>query len=596
MGAFDFVEDRPDPNVPEDDFVRDMRFLLPVARLNIFEHWLYREFDRTLDVRLERHPIRELREELVKECQVFSDEEFDRLLGYETDKNKYSPTVVSRPQDVAELLSNNSPERRLKALERLSVEKSLEITSKIAWALIDSELNVRRRAVLEIAARIQESPAVARGLSGPLLFALAVAHRDSAELGYSSSALCQMRNHRADLRHWLRAVHLAPAVGLVALLSKTLYQLEWLAIDYEEDPALGKTLDQKVVVVVKRIEGPKDQAFPPAARYRPDLVGRDSWRPYYTGMLIAIDLKEDEISEKRAIWYRYFVEPYDLVLFPEFLAVTVGNGVLFTDKNGGDEKQIKSPWFAQIHSLDASPDGRRLLVTSSGFDALIEFAIDDGALQWTWFAFEHEFGASSSPWRVSRSQTDVEDLRRHGLRALLVEDPHKHAGFGLPTQYRSHLNDARYIDQRRIAATLAQLGHAVILDRQTERPEIVLTGLQAPHGFVPMQDGFVICDTQRGRMLQLDKRFNVRRQIYLSGLGGVTNRRIDGVEWLQGAAHLRDDLFLLIDGARDCIWLIDVASRKYRKIAHSDRWRVHRVVPVRSQNSRRFTQDAQMGS
>jgi hypothetical protein len=133
-----------------------------------------------------------------------------------------------------------------------------------------------------------------------------------------------------------------------------------------------------------------------------------------------------------------------------------------------------------------------------------------------------------------------------------------------------------------IACTIAHLGHAITIDRPSGESTIQVTGLQAPHGLSPINDGFVLCDTQRGRLLLLDKSFEVQREVHLSSLGGKNDRwRRDGDEWLQAATQVEEGLFLLVDGARNCLWLIDVVHETFRRIGHPIDWRVHRAVTLR---------------
>jgi hypothetical protein len=590
MGAFNFIEDQPKELLPKDDFTRDMRFVLPTDRMKDFESWLFIELSQNIDSKIERHPIRELREELVTECNIFSNIEFDRLL-YHRDTEIVCDTPIEHPsQYINILLTDESSQRRLEAIKRLKnnididmqrIEK-IEILSKLGWALEDENKAIKNIAIRSIIDQMEYCPAIIKGLGSPILNAI---QKNQDVINQAKPILDQIDILRGDLgtfKHWLKSYDPSLKDQTVVSLYRTLSATDWIVKDYTEDPLLGTTLESYICMVVKRVEDAKDWVFPSPPHCRPDYIGRDSWRPYYNGMLTVFPFQSEAINTEATIWHHHFIEPYDFAVIRDFLAVSTGNAIKLINVQTKETKVIENQWFAQIHSIDKSPSSDKLLITSSGFDALIEISIDDGTISWEWFSCEQEFGMTISECRMSRSESIANDARSNGFRCFFIGPDPGSLRFGIPTIYRNHLNDGRYVDENNITFTLAHLGHAAILNRTTGEIEITITGLRAPHGFIPFDDGYIACDTQRGRLILLNKSFDVEKEIYLTGMGGLTDRKRDGAEWLQGAAHIENGLFLLIDGARDCLWIIDIHKKKYRRIKFSNTWRVHRAVPIQS--------------
>jgi hypothetical protein len=308
-------------------------------------------------------------------------------------------------------------------------------------------------------------------------------------------------------------------------------------------------------------------------------VGRDSWRPYYNGKLMIVSSDCDEITNSTRFASRDFTEPYDVAFSRSSIFVTTGNGVSELDFALKERRTWSCDWFAQIHAIDISSDERRLLVTSSGFDGLLEFDVESQQRRWEWFAFDHMNYESTTSYCVTGSEADAIRRKRSGHSAVVVDEPRKWGGYGLPTRYRLHLNDARYSDPDRILITMAHLGACFTINRSSASAVPLLTGLQAPHGLVNLPGGgLCVADTRRGRILILGEGGAVKRAIYFQGLPGLTDRRRDGFEWIQNVASMAPNV--LFDGGRDCIWLIDIVRRTYRGIKTPSDWRIHRALTV----------------
>lgn len=569
LGAFGFLEDTGHP-----DFHKDLRFLLPTKKVFEFEQWLSIQLDRRVNPRIERHPVRELREELEYELGVFNHEEFDDLLRPPVQSDIKPYFVQEKIQD---LWRQEDTSGKIDAIRTLSKQDNPAVRIKIRHALGDSDPEVRKEALRSLADLMADYLPARRGISLPYLESLA----EITDPGCDFETLLSSTSREKVIAKWLKSIGIrAIEREFASLLSENIGTYESLIHNYQEDPSLAKNEPINLLISVKRIEDPKEEVFHHKPYSRPDLVGRESWRPYYNGLILSIPLSCQTIGEGYATWKRSLTEPYDFVVSKDNILVSVGNGIIYLDKELNEVRELSSEWFAQIHSLDISKNKESLLVTSSGFDAILEISINTGKKTWDWFAFEHGF-ASTSPFKIARSNKQAKILEASGYNVCLTDDFKDDSGFGIPTRYRVHINESRYASDNRILVTIAQDGSAIIINRKSKSGKEWIAGLLTPHSFTEISKGcYYITDTRSGRLLISDSRGEIDRQITLSGLPGLTNRSRDGVEWLQSAVMIKPGLFLLVDSARDHLVLVDVDSKIYRLIETPNCWRIHRVLPV----------------
>ena len=140
-----------------------------------------------------------------------------------------------------------------------------------------------------------------------------------------------------------------------------------------------------------------------------------------------------------------------------------------------------NPWLNQGHTVEFSPDGKKLLVASSGFDAVFEFDTESGEVVWQWFAWDHGFDRSKLGHYVVRSKARREALAAMGHEVLLADNPEKYP-FGIPTRQKpAHLNSACYDSDGKILVTLFHQGAGYVIERSTGEAEEVISGLSNPH-------------------------------------------------------------------------------------------------------------------
>jgi hypothetical protein len=331
---------------------------------------------------------------------------------------------------------------------------------------------------------------------------------------------------------------------------------------------------------------------------RPNLgvFGRETARPYVLGIVATFSLAHDRFdwSLAEAEWAFSAIEPYGVAAGQNKMALATAKSVQLINLDTGEARLCHNPWLNQGHTVEFSPDGEKLLVGSSGFDAVFEFDTATGAVLWQWFAWDQGFDRSKLGHYVVRSAARYKVLAAMGHKVLLVENPEKHP-FGIPTRQKpAHLNSAHYDSDGRILVTLFHQGAGYIIDRNTGKAQEVISGLSNPHKLSRRKrGGYFISDTKVGKLIFLNEEFHRDYEISLVGTPGVS-RPPDLSEFLQNTTELREDLFACIDIHRSSLWLIDVKRRRYRGIKFPPEWSVHDVARLGQEN--RFRMESLIGT
>jgi hypothetical protein len=312
------------------------------------------------------------------------------------------------------------------------------------------------------------------------------------------------------------------------------------------------------------------------------VFGREEARPYVLGIVAAFRLAHDRLdwSLAEAKWAFSSVEPYGVDATENKMALATAESVQLIDMDTGEAKLCHNPWLNQGHTVEFSPDGKKLLVGSSGFDAVFEFDTESAEVVWKWFAWDHGFDRSNLGHYVVRSKARRKALVALDHEVLLIDHPEKYP-FGIPTRQKpAHLNSACYDSYGRILVTLFHQGAGYVIDRNTGEAEEVISGLSNPHKLSRRKrGGYFISNTKGGRVIFLDEEFRPEFEVALAGTPGVV-RPPQLSEFLQNTTELREDLFACIDIHRSSLWLIDVNRRKYRGIKFPAEWSVHDVAGV----------------
>lgn len=350
--------------------------------------------------------------------------------------------------------------------------------------------------------------------------------------------------------------------------------------NFRNDCHLGREL--RIVATVKNCFQVDKNSRQEAqrARQNPEIHGREKVRPFYYGLVAAYSLEHDRFTWDLADaeWSFSSLEPYCIDLFGNLMALCGGNYVELLDLDSGAKRSFQHPWLRQAHSVQFSGDGRRLLVSSSGFDAVFEFEVATGKTCWEWFAWDNGLDQSRLGDYYVRTQARAEALTAQGHKVVLVDDPAQHE-LGIPTRFCPvHINGAFYDHDENVLVTLFQQGAAIRVEKATGATTNIAEGLVNPHKFHPRRGGgYYVADTRRGELLLLDSGFGVERRISLRTAPGEV-RSASLTEFLQSVSELDDGLFACVDIHRSTLWLIDVNARRYRGVRFPREWSVHEVA------------------
>ena len=349
---------------------------------------------------------------------------------------------------------------------------------------------------------------------------------------------------------------------------------------YRQDFHLGR--DLRIIATVKNCFQVDKNIRQEAQRNKqnPEIHGREKVRPFYYGLVAAYSLKHDQFSWNLADaeWSFSSLEPYCVDVFDNLMALCGGNYVEIVNMSNGVKRSLTHPWLRQAHSVQFSKDGRRLLVSSSGFDAVFEFDVATGKTCWEWFAWDNGLDQSRLGEYYVRTRERAEELEAQGHKVVLVDDPSQHE-LGIPTRFCPvHINGAFYDREENVLVTLFQQGAAIRVDKATGATTDIASGLINPHKLHPRSaGGYYVADTRRGELLLLDDGFQVERRISLREAPGQV-RSPSLTEFLQSVSELDDGLFACVDIHRSTLWLIDVDAQRYRGVTFPREWSVHDVA------------------
>jgi hypothetical protein len=354
-----------------------------------------------------------------------------------------------------------------------------------------------------------------------------------------------------------------------------------LALEFQRDPGAFAPLPA-FLVVKSQDQLVRRQRLIEAVKC--GRIGRIEERPVAEGLLVQTTIRPgvriDRRSAQRLLTFR---EPRGLALSGDgTLLVSEIDRVINISAEGTVLRQYQLPGFGFLHAIELSPDGRRLLVVSSGYDLLVELDLATGKPVWDWLSWEHGFNPSQDGVYLARDQSRYQAFCDAGLPAQLVDlsDPDSH---GLMTSVRTnHPNSACYVPDQEgvILVTLGHSGEVIEIARPAGEWNRVITGLAAmAHGIQPYRAGWMVTNTLRGQCWFLDRGFQLVRRLDFANLPGKPPELGDS-EWLQCVCPVGDEVFAGLDANRGIV-LLDVRRRVYDIVSADENWCLHLIVPDR---------------
>lgn len=264
------------------------------------------------------------------------------------------------------------------------------------------------------------------------------------------------------------------------------------------------------------------------------------------------------------------MEPRGVDIHASLAAVSSEDKVYVFDRDGGAPLVIEHPWLSYIHTVRFNSDGRRLLVSSSGVDTLLQFEVATGDVLWEWVAWEHGLNRGENPETgeghvLTRHAREAEDLRRAGENPLLITEPKKQR---LPTALRAaFMNSAEYADDRTVLATLFHHGCVIEISPDSSWRTLI-DGLSKPHGGMRYGTGYLVTDTGGGRVVCESE--NARTAYDFARLPGKAES-VKDLEWIQ-FSRFKDDVVVALDSNRAAMVFIDTLEKKCMSVRYDGNW------------------------
>lgn len=308
--------------------------------------------------------------------------------------------------------------------------------------------------------------------------------------------------------------------------------------------------------------------------------GRTEERPTAVGLLVKIVLTKSKLE---IIWKKEFLEPRHIIRLKNGnLALTDVNGVNILDDKGILIKRLSDPLFAFLHSLEQhSKDEDRLLVCSSGFDAVIEKNIKTEERVSLWSAWENGFNPDEDGNWLSLSREYYQTLQNENKLAKFI-DPNIYGEQGINTKYRSaHPNVAVYNPYKNYKTIIISIGHGGALIETSINNSAPNSKINAglsdmPHGLTAYQDGWYVTNTTKGEVLFLTKSFELVEKIDFSDFPGKSSFLGD-IEWVQNTKATSGDKYLSVDANRGIIAL-DKEKMEYQIYQPDMEWCIQDLI------------------
>jgi hypothetical protein len=210
---------------------------------------------------------------------------------------------------------------------------------------------------------------------------------------------------------------------------------------------------------------------------------------------------------------------------------------------------ISSRVMNDLHSL--VKNGTRLLLTSSGLDAVLEVDMN-GKLAWSWLASHRAY--RRNPRGIAPRIDRRADYRKMPIVTL---------------DQTTHCNSAvaATVDGRdAVLVSLFHQGELIAVDRATKRHKVLVTGMTHPHSIRARRDGWIVSDSRAGAVILLDRDF------------WVTDIVEADFNWVQDALEIDDQCILVADANNSRLLTWDVRSgRPADMLQYPSEWKVYQV-------------------
>lgn len=265
------------------------------------------------------------------------------------------------------------------------------------------------------------------------------------------------------------------------------------------------------------------------------------------GGILSFSLSEGKIQHQSTL--TELKEPRGIASKGELLAFSSENKVYLIE---GDEiRLIEDPWFSYIHTVDFNSAADRLLVSSSGFDLILEYDLTSLERSAEWWAWENGFDKGLDPKTGEQVTLSRKEIAGTGP-VRLIQDPLKDS---LPTAMRAAFINSVEYDQANEGAYIATFFHegkVFRIDTYSGKAEAIIQDLKNPHGGTSWGNVSMATSTRTGEVILQEG--DQERSFSFGQLPGKPEE-LGNEEWIQNSKRLADGSIISIDSNR-CSWVI----------------------------------------
>ncbi len=264
------------------------------------------------------------------------------------------------------------------------------------------------------------------------------------------------------------------------------------------------------------------------------------------GFLMLLDWNNKKILKKIKI-----ETPRGFDLLNDKLYITKSNQETFVMSKDLKRRLYKfsNPYFNNLHWVSCY--GNKLLFACSGLDMILE-TNNKGKTTYKWFATEHGFNKDPKG-RIRRVEIK-KDYRTYKFPTL---------------RQTTHLNSVIYAKKTKyfkktIYASLFHQGKVIAINKFNGKYKTVLNGLKHPHSIRKVKEGYVISDTENGRIVIVDENFLIKHYYILKGSN-----------WIQDCSLMSNGNFIVCDSNNNRIIELDSQSGKIKdSYKYNSEWKI----------------------
>ena len=305
-------------------------------------------------------------------------------------------------------------------------------------------------------------------------------------------------------------------------------------------------------------------------------VGSVERRKITTGGIVKLTIKNGTLTQEEIL--TKIPEPRGIDSFNDLIAISSENKVFII--SGIDIKEISNPWFSYIHTVNFDrKSAEKILVSSSGYDAIFEYDLKTKSKTYEWFAWENGFSHGYDPqtgkkFYLTRKEEDYLRYKEQGEECIFISDPVKQI---LPTAKRSaFINSVVYDPENHenIIATFFHIGAVFNINRISNKTSKKLDGLKSPHGGQKFKNAYLGTSTSGGMVVAgtLDQKVGY----YFNSLPGKP-KYIGDLEWLQNSIVV-DDNIVTIDSNRNSFVIFNPEKKYIDIIPFNMNWAIQDLI------------------